>query len=51
MVFVRKTLRSDIRRSNFVVALEYLRTLFEKHESPVQETCILTLCQLAEYAS
>lgn len=50
MVFVRKSLRFDIRRSNFVVALEYLRSLFEKQESPVQETCILTLCHLAEYA-
>ncbi|KAK2760373.1 serine/threonine-protein kinase M1 [Arachnomyces sp. PD_36] len=48
MVFVRKTLPTDIRRSNFVVALEYLRSLFEKHESPVQETCVITLCHLAE---
>ncbi|KAH2932960.1 hypothetical protein KXW45_005312 [Aspergillus fumigatus] len=48
--FVRKDINADTRRSNFVVILEWLRSLSEKQELPLHETCILTLCHIAEYA-
>lgn len=47
--FIRRDLNPDIRRSNFVVILEWLRNLSEKHETSLHETCILTLCRLARY--
>lgn len=47
--FIRKNLDPEIRRSNFVVILEWLRNLSEKHETSFHETCILTLCRLARY--
>lgn len=47
--FIRKNLNPEIRRSNFVVILEWLRNLSEKHEMSFHETCILTLCRLARY--
>lgn len=47
--FIRRNLNPDIRRSNFVVILEWLRNLSEKHEASLHETCILTLCRLARY--
>ncbi|KAH2025433.1 hypothetical protein KXV43_001046 [Aspergillus fumigatus] len=46
--FVRKDINADTRRSNFVVILEWLRSLSEKQELPLHETCILTLCHIAE---
>lgn len=47
VAFVRKSLDPDIRRSNFVVILEWLKSLSEKKEMPLHETCILMLCRLA----
>jgi serine/threonine-protein kinase ATR len=49
--FVRKDINGETRRSNFVVILDWLRSLSEKQELPLHETCILTLCHIAEYAS
>ncbi|KAF7116577.1 hypothetical protein CNMCM5793_005058 [Aspergillus hiratsukae] len=46
--FVRKDINAETRRSNFVVILEWLRSLSEKQELPLHETCILTLCHIAE---
>ncbi|KAF7183700.1 hypothetical protein CNMCM7691_004050 [Aspergillus felis] len=48
MSFVRKDINAETRRSNFVVILEWLRSLSEKQELPLHETCILTLCHIAE---
>ncbi|KAM0088094.1 serine/threonine-protein kinase M1 [Aspergillus fumigatus] len=53
--FCLHSLRSSIRElrivtGNFVVILEWLRSLSEKQELPLHETCILTLCHIAEYA-
>ena len=47
--FVRKISKPEIRQSNFVVVLEWLRGLSEKGDVPLQETCILALFQLARY--
>lgn len=49
--FIRKNLDPEIRRSNFVVILEWLRNLSEKQETSFHETCILTLCRLARYVT
>ena len=46
--FVRRSLDSELRRRNFVMILEYLKNLSEKKENPIQETCIIILCKLAE---
>ncbi|GIK07921.1 serine/threonine-protein kinase M1 [Aspergillus viridinutans] len=46
--FVRKDINAETRRSNFVVILEWLRSLSEKQELPLHETCILSLCHIAE---
>lgn len=48
VAFVRKGLDPDIRRSNFVIILEWLKSLSEKQEMPLHETCILMLCRLAK---
>ncbi|KAJ6104203.1 hypothetical protein N7523_010523 [Penicillium sp. IBT 18751x] len=47
VAFVRSNLQPDIRRANFVIVLEWLRNLSEKDDMPLQEACVLTLCQLA----
>ncbi|KAF7586889.1 serine/threonine-protein kinase M1 [Aspergillus hancockii] len=44
---VTGSLDNETRRSNFVVILEWLKSLSDKQESPLHETCILTLCRLA----
>lgn len=49
VAFVRKDLDPDIRRSNFVVILEWLKNLSEKQEMPLDETCVLMLCRIARY--
>lgn len=49
VAFVRKGLDTEIRRSNFLIILEWLKNLSEKKETPLHETCILTLCRLAKY--
>lgn len=47
--YIREDLDHEVRRTNFVVILEWMRNLSEKHEAPLDETCILTLCRLAKY--
>ncbi|KAL4803894.1 hypothetical protein BDV18DRAFT_166188 [Aspergillus unguis] len=49
--FVRKDLGHEIRRGNFVVILDWLRNLSEKHETALHETCIMTLCRLARFSN
>lgn len=46
--YIREDLDNEVRRTNFVAILEWLRNLSEKHEAPLDETCILTLCRLAK---
>ncbi|ODH48741.1 hypothetical protein GX48_05176 [Paracoccidioides brasiliensis] len=46
--FLRKNLKSDIRRANFVMSLEYLQNVLEKGEMPIQETSIVGLSRVAE---
>lgn len=46
--FLRANLSSDIRRANFVIALEYLQNVLEKVDMPIQETSIMALGRLAE---
>ncbi|KAK2852165.1 hypothetical protein FQN49_005303, partial [Arthroderma sp. PD_2] len=46
--FLRGHRGSEIRRNNFVVALEYLHKIFEKNELFMQETCIMALRRVAE---
>lgn len=48
MTFVRPSLLPDLRRANFVIILEWLKGLSDKDDMPLQEACILTLCQLAK---
>ena len=48
-VFLRESLDPDLRRSNFVFALEYLQTVREKSELATQETCAMALRHIAEY--
>ena len=43
-----KRLDHESRRDNFIIVLEWLRSLSEKQEISLHETCILTLCQLAK---
>ncbi|WEW59433.1 serine/threonine-protein kinase M1 [Emydomyces testavorans] len=47
-VFLREPLEEDVRRSNFVIALEYLQRLHDKNELSVQETCVMALGRIAE---
>ncbi|KAF4759666.1 hypothetical protein HAV15_007320 [Penicillium sp. str.  len=47
VAFVRPNLPTDIRRANFVVVLEWLKSLSGKDDMPLQEACIITLCGLA----
>ncbi|KAJ0422527.1 hypothetical protein BJY00DRAFT_69114 [Aspergillus carlsbadensis] len=49
--FVRKSLDHETRRSNFVVILEWLRSLSEKQEMALHETCIMSLCRLAKFSN
>lgn len=49
VAFVHDGLDPEIRRSNFLIILEWLKSLSEKKETPLHETCILTLCRLAKY--
>ncbi|GKZ39773.1 serine/threonine-protein kinase M1 [Aspergillus brasiliensis] len=49
--FVRKDLHHETRRSNFIVILDWLQNLSEKQETPLHETCILTLCHLAQFSN
>ncbi|KAM5446283.1 serine/threonine-protein kinase M1 [Microsporum audouinii] len=49
--FLRGSRGSDIRCSNFVVALEYLHKISEKNELCMQETCIMALRQIAEISN
>ncbi|PWY66408.1 hypothetical protein BO70DRAFT_390661 [Aspergillus heteromorphus CBS 117.55] len=49
--FVRRSMDCEIRRSNFVVILDWLQTLSDKQEIPLHETCIITLCRLARLSS
>ncbi|OAX81796.1 hypothetical protein ACJ72_03863 [Emergomyces africanus] len=46
--FLRTSLSSDIRRANFVMALEYLQNVLEIADMPVQETSIMALSRVAE---
>ncbi|OJJ46333.1 hypothetical protein ASPZODRAFT_66362 [Penicilliopsis zonata CBS 506.65] len=50
IAFVGKSIDREVRRSNFVVALEWLKNLSERNETSLQETCILTLCLLAKFS-
>ncbi|OJJ33117.1 hypothetical protein ASPWEDRAFT_174541 [Aspergillus wentii DTO 134E9] len=47
IAFARRSIDSEIRRSNFVIILDWLKNLSEKQETSLHETCILTLCRLA----
>ncbi|KAJ1705311.1 phosphatidylinositol 3- and 4-kinase [Aspergillus flavus] len=47
IAFICNGLDNKTRRGNFVVILEWLKSLSEKQESSLHETCILTLCRLA----
>ncbi|KAL4939554.1 hypothetical protein BDV06DRAFT_34599 [Aspergillus oleicola] len=49
--FVREDLGHDIRRRNFVVILDWLRSLSEKEEAALHETCIMSLCRLARFSN
>ncbi|KAL4956177.1 hypothetical protein BDW69DRAFT_181790 [Aspergillus filifer] len=49
--FVRESLAHDSRRRNFVVILDWLRSLSEKEESALHETCIMSLCRLARFSN
>ncbi|KAM5499633.1 serine/threonine-protein kinase M1 [Microsporum canis] len=49
--FLRGSRGSDIRCSNFVVALEYLHKISEKNELCMQETCVMALRQIAEISN
>ncbi|KAI9373995.1 hypothetical protein BJX61DRAFT_532757 [Aspergillus egyptiacus] len=49
--FVRKNLEHERRRSNFVIILEWLKSLSEKQETALHETCIMSLCRLAELSN
>ncbi|PGG96942.1 serine/threonine-protein kinase ATR [Blastomyces parvus] len=46
--FLRANLDSDVRRANFVMALEYLQNVLEKVDMPIQETSIMALSRVAE---
>ncbi|PGH17548.1 hypothetical protein AJ79_01148 [Helicocarpus griseus UAMH5409] len=46
--FLRTNLGADIRRDNFVMALEYLQKVLEKVDMPMQETSIMALSRVAE---
>ncbi|GAM33244.1 ATR checkpoint kinase [Talaromyces pinophilus] len=46
--FLRKSVDVQVRRQNFVIILECLKSVSERADIPSQETCILTLCRLAE---
>ncbi|KAJ5180764.1 hypothetical protein N7492_003974 [Penicillium capsulatum] len=48
VAFVRSSLPPDVRRTNFVTVLEWLKNLLEKEDMPLQEACVLTLCRLAK---
>lgn len=47
-VFLGEPLDPDLRRSNFVIALEYLQKICEKNELTIQETCVMALRHIAE---
>ncbi|KAF9892395.1 serine/threonine-protein kinase M1 [Aspergillus nanangensis] len=47
VTFVRKSLDYEVRRNNFVIIFEWLKSLSEKQETSLHETCIMTLCRLA----
>ncbi|KAL4915148.1 hypothetical protein BDW62DRAFT_203876 [Aspergillus aurantiobrunneus] len=49
--FVRKDLEHETRRGNFVIILDWLRSLSEKQETPLHETCIMSLCRLARFSN
>ncbi|SPB42357.1 unnamed protein product [Aspergillus niger] len=49
--FVRRNLDHETRRSNFIVILDWLQNLSQKQETPLHETCILTLCHLAQFSN
>ncbi|BCR99011.1 protein kinase MEC1 [Aspergillus luchuensis] len=49
--FVRRDLDHETRRGNFIVILDWLQSLSEKQETPLHETCILTLCHLAQFSN
>ncbi|GBF64420.1 kinase [Trichophyton mentagrophytes] len=49
--FLKGSRGSDIRCSNFVVALEFLHKIFEKNELFLQETCVMVLRQIAEISN
>ncbi|KAL2832369.1 hypothetical protein BDW59DRAFT_104134 [Aspergillus cavernicola] len=49
--FVRKSLEHETRRGNFVVILEWLRSLSEKPETARHETCIMSLCRVAKFSN
>ncbi|PTU20188.1 hypothetical protein P175DRAFT_0502334 [Aspergillus ochraceoroseus IBT 24754] len=49
--FVRKSLEDETQRSNFVVILEWLKSLSEKQEASLHETCIMTMCRLAKFSN
>ncbi|PYH97770.1 hypothetical protein BO71DRAFT_346316, partial [Aspergillus ellipticus CBS 707.79] len=51
ILFVRKTMDCELRRSNFVVILDWLKNLSDKRETVLHETCIITLCCLAKLSS
>ncbi|KAL4923269.1 protein kinase MEC1 [Aspergillus undulatus] len=49
--FVREGLDYEIRRGNFVIIIDWLRSLSEKQEPALHETCIMSLCRLARFSN
>ncbi|KAL5332264.1 hypothetical protein BJX70DRAFT_393110 [Aspergillus crustosus] len=49
--FVRKGLEHETRRGNFVIILDWLKSLSEKQETALHETCIMSLCRLARFSN
>ncbi|KAL4902881.1 hypothetical protein BDW74DRAFT_169409 [Aspergillus multicolor] len=49
--FVRSGIEHETRRSNFVVILGWLRSLSERQETALHETCIMCLCRLARFSN
>ncbi|KAJ5935678.1 hypothetical protein N7466_005225 [Penicillium verhagenii] len=50
VAFVHPNLQSDVRRANFVILLESLKSISEKNDIPLHEACVLTLCCLAKFS-
>ncbi|KAI9793452.1 MAG: serine/threonine-protein kinase M1 [Candelina submexicana] len=46
-LFLRKNIEDDVLRRNRILALDFLRSVSEKNELALQETCIITWAQIA----